>query len=511
MRRHLRALALLLCFALTGCHSLPLASLISLPAGVPALAGSRLPSPPEGGTPTVRLGDPIIQSTIARAQAPDGELPLPTIVPSASQVIDLTTALTRAGVDNPTIALAEEAVRVSLAERMFARSLLFPTLDAGANVRVHRGNLQNSSGAIFEVNTQSLDGGFGTDAKGGGTTLVPGIRLVAHLADAVYAPKAAQQRVAQSRFDAAATRNSILLEVGARYLALAEGQAALAAYQQSLAEFGEIERITTEFAKAKQGQQGDAQRARSERLLLLADARRSEEAIGVAAAELARLLDLDPSQPLRSADLVPPLVELVDKKIDVHDLLAMAMANHPEIGARSAAVAFQEIRVKQERVRPFLPLVAVGFSAGEFGGGGPTTTSRLGNFGSRTDIDVVAVWSLQNAGVGNRAVQNVTRSEWEQAQLERARTIDRIRREIVEAHTLVTARRQEIELARSRVETSQRAYRLELTRTKNILGQPIELLHSANQLAVSRQDLVRAMIGYSTAQLQLYAALGNAP
>jgi outer membrane protein TolC len=484
--RHLRAL--MLCTALAGCHSLPLGKMVASRDEPPTIA---------------RLGGPVVQPTAVRAQAAD-------IVPNTSQIIDLTTALSRAGVDNPTIALAEEAVRVSLAERMFARSLLFPNLDAGANARIHRGNLLSGGGTIIDANTQAFDVGFGTDSKGGGTMLVPGIRLIAHLADAVYAPQAAQQRVAERRFDAAATRNNVLLEVGARYLALAEAQARLAAYRQSLEEFGEIEMITAEFAKAKQGRDANAQRARCERLLVLASARRSEEAIGVAAAELARLLDLDPSRPLRSADLVPPILELVDKRIDVHALLTIALANHPEIAARTAAIAFQEIRVKQERVRPFLPLVAVGFSAGEFGGG-PTAGARLGNFGVRTDVDVVAVWSLQNAGVGNRAVQNVTRSEWEAAVLDRARTIDRVRREIVEAHSLVAARRQEIELARSRVETSQQGYSHDLTRARNLLGEPIELLNSANQLAAARQDLVRAMIGYSTAQLQLYTSLGYTP
>ena len=465
--------ALLLCIALAGCHSLPLAALISSDA------------------PTVaRLGDPV---------------------PTAAQFIDLPTALARAGVDNPTIALAEEAVRTSRAEQMAARALLFPTLDLGANYRLHRGNLLSAQGVITDVNTQSLYGGFGADAKGGGTVAVPGLRLVAHLADALNAPQAAQQRVVQSRFDADATRNHILLEVGLRYLALAEAQARRAAYQQSLQEFGAIESLTTQFANAQQGREADADRARSEKLLLLAQAQRTQEEIGVAAAELARLLNLDPSLPLRPADSVPPLLELVNTNIHVQGLLAEAMASHPEIVARNAEVTYQEIRLRQERMRPFLPLVAVGFSAGEFGGGNVDTTARLGSFRARTDLEVVAVWSLQNAGAGNRAIQNIARSEWEQAQLERARIIDRIRREVVEAKSQVEAARQEMNLSRSRVETSQSAFTHDLTRAKNLQGRPIELLRSANQLAAARQDLLHAMIAYSQAQLQLFTALGNSP
>jgi outer membrane protein TolC len=68
-----------------------------------------------------------------------------------------------------------------------------------------------------------------------------------------------------------------------------------------------------------------------------------------------------------------------------------------------------------------------------------------------------------------------------------------------------------MDIARKRLETSQRAYTQDLTRIRNQKGLPIEVLQSANQLTAARLDLVRAMIGYSQAQMQLYTALGNPP
>jgi outer membrane protein TolC len=59
------------------------------------------------------------------------------------------------------------------------------------------------------------------------------------------------------------------------------------------------------------------------------------------------------------------------------------------------------------------------------------------------------------------------------------------------------------------VKTSQSAYEQDLARIRNIKGLPLEVLASANQLLSARQDLIRAMIGYSQAQMRLYAALGN--
>jgi outer membrane protein TolC len=478
---------LIVCAGLSGCQSIPLAALLSAPEDK-AIARA-LGAPVEHDDPPAT----------ARAQMP------------AEQVIDLETALGIAGVSNPTIALADEIVQARLAERLQARALLFPTLETGGNYRDHRGAFQSSTGTIIHTNEQSFFYGFGADVKGGGTVLDPGIRLVVHLGDAYYAPQAAEQKVTQSRFDAASTRHYTLLDVGVGYLALVDAQARHAAYRESLKDAGEIARLTAEQVKAGQGRESDAERARAEVLLLQGATERAQEEIGVAAAELARLLDRDPSAALRAADLVPPLYDVVDPRATLPELLETAWSSHPEIVARSADVRYQEILLRQEKVRPFLPLLAVGVSVGEFGGGATTTTPTYGNFSTRTEIYVAAIWSLQNLGLGNRAVQNVARAGLSQAQIERTQLIDRIGREVAEAYSLIQARRAEIDLARRRVETSQRAFGLELTRAKNLLAQPIEVLTTVDQLTAARQDLIRAMVGYSQAQLQLYVALGNPP
>ena len=98
-----------------------------------------------------------------------------------------------------------------------------------------------------------------------------------------------------------------------------------------------------------------------------------------------------------------------------------------------------------------------------------------------------------------------------QAQIERTQLLDRIGREVAEAHSLIQARRADIDLARKRVETSQGSFGMELDRARNLKALPIEVLLTTRQLTDARQDLIRAMIGYSQAQLQLYVALGNTP
>ena len=80
-----------------------------------------------------------------------------------------------------------------------------------------------------------------------------------------------------------------------------------------------------------------------------------------------------------------------------------------------------------------MPFVSIGYSAGQFGGGSDLTDTRLGHFSGRTDFDAYAVWSLENLGVGNWARQRRRRAQVGEAEAERLRTIDRIRREVSDA------------------------------------------------------------------------------
>jgi outer membrane protein TolC len=193
-------------------------------------------------------------------------------------------------------------------------------------------------------------------------------------------------------------------------------------------------------------------------------------------------------------------------------LLETALAARPEIAARGADVARFETRLRQERVRPLVPTIAVGVSAGDFGGGSNIVGYRFSHFSGRTDIDVLAVWTLQNMGFGNLAVQNKVRAEVGQAEANRISMFDQVRREVAEALAQTKSNRQRMEIAQRRVETAQRAYRQDLERNKDPrLGRVIEVLRSLNLLLTARQDLLQAMVGYSQAQFELYVAIGGMP
>ena len=427
------------------------------------------------------------------------------------QSVDLAGALAQAGVDNPTIALAQEAVSASQALHLQAQALLLPTLSAGGDFNWHQGNLQGASGDTRDVIRQSAYVGAGASAVGGGTVNVPGVRLSAQLGEALFEPRATRQAIAGRQFDAQATHNRVLLEVGTAYFALVGAEARLAAQRESEAEFGEIARLTANHAKAGQGRDADAQRARSELQLLRVAGRRIEEEIAVASAELTKLLSADPTARLRGPGGPIPQLQLIDPDADLETLVQTALDNRPEIAARAADVAVVETRLRKEQVRPFVPTLSVGFSAGGFGGGGNTADTDFGHFRGRTDFDVTAFWTLQGLGLDNLALQRRMRALVGETTAERLRVIDLVRTEVADAYALVAARRNELEVARRRAETAQSAYQQDLRAAKTLDVLPIVLLNSATLLNAARQDYLRALVGYNQAQLLLFVAIGQSP
>jgi outer membrane protein TolC len=446
----------------------------------------------------------------AAGQQPQSDKAPPALPPPAcAYPIDLETAWALAGVQNPTIAIAREAVRESLALQLQARALLLPTLNAGTNYHSHAGNLQASSGLIRQVDSQDLYVGAGARALAAETVPIPGVRLFAHLGDAIYEPLAARRRVAVRHFEEAAAENAVLLEVAVRYLDLVGAEALLEAIHQSEAELGEVVRLTAAQARAGQGRAGDAGRALSQALLLHTEGQRAEGDVAVASARLAALLSLDPAVRLRTVGGPVPQIRLEGPADRLEPLVQTAVLNRPELRAREAAIAMRQARRRQEQIRPLLPLLSVGYSAGGFGGGSNLVDTRFGHFSARTDFDAFAVWTLQNFGLGNLALQRERAAEVREAFAERLETLDQVRREVADAYALSAARRRQADVAEREMRTARDGYRRDLLRARHLQGHPIELIDSVNLLAAARQERVRAVIGYDQAQFRLFVALGQ--
>lgn len=438
------------------------------------------------------------------------------VIPETTEyLIDLPSALQLAEVANPQIALGREAIREAMALHLEARALLLPNLTAGANYHLHTGPLQTSFGEIRTLNEQSIYFGGGSRTLAAESVAFPAVRIFSQLGDAIYAPLVAQQVVSERTSTSSAIQNSMLLEVTTQYLNLVAAEASLESFRNSHSEMTEIERTTEAFARAGQGRDGDYKRARAEVLLLRVEEQRAQERTAVESAELARLLHLDPSVRLTTLKAPIELVQLVDPSLNVEQLVQMALIARPEIAARSAAIGAAESRFDQERVRPFLPLISVGYSAGGFGGGSNRQDLGVPSFYQRTstrqDFDVWAIWSIQNLGMGNRAVQKQVLAERDMSIARRALTQAQVRREVAEAFALSEAMRQKIVITRERLQTAERGAWEELVRTRGGEGLPIEAIDSMDLLSEARQDAISALLAYNTAQFRLFVAVGETP
>jgi hypothetical protein len=173
---------------------------------------------------------------------------------------------------------------------------------------------------------------------------------------------------------------------------------------------------------------------------------------------------------------------------------------------------------------PFSPNFVLGYSAGTFGGGSDLVAAgivqpngsiqagpRFGDFAPRTDLDVVAYWSLKNLGVGNLAMVRGARSRVRIADLKGIETLDRVRREVAEAQVHSQSSFAQIKVSETAIQAAAKAFRQDVQRIRNREGLPIEVLDSLRLLGRARSDYVDAIFGYNRAQFELYWSLGQPP
>jgi outer membrane protein TolC len=469
--------------------------------------------------------------------SPAAGIAIPTI-PSSEKTrpLSLAAALAQAGVENPVINIARQAVVSALGLQLQARVLLLPSVNVGGNYHDHIGPLQASFGAIRKVDSNSIYYGLGANTVAAESVKIPGLWINTPLTDAIFEPQAASLVVTNRSFLATATRNDIFLEVSSTYLALMNAETRLAIIRQSERDFEEVVRLTTAFAKRGRGRYGDAERAQADLLALRYQEQQAQQEVAIASADLAQLLNLDPSIRLVTGDIPLQIVQFVDPKVPLPKLLELAEQNHPAILAASAAVRASQVRVRQETVRPLLPSLWMGLSAGDFGGGAVATTSgnvfnphtgnanlvtidpltgqtvpKFGKIDGRIDVDVIAYWQLLGMGMGNLGRIKDRRAQRNQAEAERLRVLNEVREKVSVAYSSSAEHFRDIAIKRRWVQDATEGFQRDLITSFRGEALPIEVLDNAKRLREGREALLDAVIGFDRAQFQLFVALGQPP
>ncbi len=474
-----------------------------------------LPSPPPPPPETVETGSAapggLLPANPASPREPNGSS-LPRLSgPDDSTTLDLAAALDLAGVRNPEIMLARERVTETMAIRQFAAAQILPNLNGGTNFDAHSGNLQQSNGHILDVSRSALYVGAGANAIAAGSTNIPGVMWNQNISQGIFTYLVARQTVRQQQFTNQAIRNQVLLRVSLAYMELlrASGRRAIAIRIHDDA--AEVARLTAAFARTGQGRQADADRAATELGKRETDLMVAEGEVMMASSRMAQLLNVEPTVRLQPAEEWVVPMPLVPEPITLPELIGMAALRRPELAAQREMIQVAILNLRGARVLPFSPTTLVGFSAGTFGGGSNLQPVRFGDFAGRNDFDVVAYWTLQNLGIGNKAQIDLARSRLRQSDLRRLEVLNAVRTEVANAYVRSQVRFAQVATAERAVRTGIDSFDEDMLRIRNNEGLPIEVLDSLRLLGRARFEYLDAIAEYNSAQFELYVALGQPP
>lgn len=421
------------------------------------------------------------------------------------QVIDLSTALQLTAGNSPQVAFAMARIEEACAQLDRAESMWLPSIRAGANYNKHEGRIQDVAGTVIETSRGSFYNGFGANAVGAGSPAVPGLIANFHFTDAIFQPKIAERTAAARQFASQAAQNDALLRTALAYQELLRAAQDVAIATEARDHAQELARVTGEFARAGQGLESDNDRARTELALRSSDLHRSQENLTVASARLAEQIRWDAGQRLIPAEPNIVLIELVNSDFERNTLVAKALQQRPEISESRQLIAEACERLRREQYAPLVPSVLLGMSYGGLGGG---LGGNLDNYGDRLDADAVAFWEIRNLGLGERAARREANARIDQARARELAELDRVAREVVEAHAQVISRRKQIDAARDAISSAETSYAQNVKRIQNGQGLPIEVLQAIQALATARREYLRAVADYNAAQFTLQRALG---
>jgi outer membrane protein TolC len=463
-----------------------------------------------------------------RGQAADGQLlsaPLPIPGPANTGLptggvdskaprgtpINLATAFQLAGVNPLDIAAATAQIRQALALQLQAKALWIPNLNGGVEYFRHDGVAQNLfTGANFRKDRQSF-------FVGGGPYLAVG------LTDAIFAPLAARRVVAARNADLQSARNDVLLTVSQAYFQLQEARGRLLGLTATIPRAELLVNFARELAPSLIAPL-EINRARTELQNLLQAQQLAIRDWRVASARLAEVLLLDPTTLLEPIEPAFIQITLIPCERSMDELVAIALNNRPEISSRRELIGAAEQLLRREKARPFLPnlyIVNPATSTGLLTAGNFTAgaNNMLNTNGPRFDVEVGAVWELQNAGVGNVGLIRQRRAERDLATIELTRILFRVKSEITQADArLQTARLRVVETdegVRQAIQSADKNF-IGLRETARPAGEllrlvvrPQEVVQAIEALNVAYQQYSAAVNEYNAAQFDVYHALGQ--
>lgn len=507
----------------------------------PAPAPSRAAAPGPSGTPETTSAD-VAALPLAPASASLSSPPVPAPAPPPTtgmalaeggamavqlspgqvlQPIDLASTLRLAGARDLDIATARQRVCAAMAELGQARALWLPSLFIGPTWYRADGQIQTITGqvqtidrsSLFVGGTAALANGFPAPSPGTGFPALNGLSSVLRISDAIYEPMAARRVVAANQAGLQAATNNALLAVSEAYFDLQLAAGTLAIAREAAANAEVLTNITGTYARSGAGLEADHRRTLTELRTRQRSVRSAVGQLKVASANLIRPLVLDPHLVVAPVEPAETMLRLVPEGVELDDLIAQGWRFRPELAQAQAQVQAAIARLKQARLRPFVPSVALTFAGGGFGGG---PSAFFGNFGTRSDVAASLFWDIRNLGFTDRAIARRRLAERRIADIDAVRVQAQVAADVVSSNEARMAALAQLDDASQAVTEALQSLELNLTSIRRGAGlpgatRPIEVLQPIQALALARTDYLAAVLAYNRSQVRLFRALGRPP
>ena len=485
------------------------------------------PVPPDPGAAGVAVPDVDGvavpgEAAIAPPAEPGATLPAaPLEASDRPYPINLATALSLADARPLIVTAAQASAWVAEARLDRAKVLWVPEFDFGAVYMRHDGfgpdfNLGNNNPTYIPGKGGPLNQNLNWFYIGGS------LWNEVHATDAIFEPLAARQVLDAERWSVQSAKNDALLATAEAYFTVHEARGTYTGLID-VVDRGHrlIERIT-ELSEDL------VPRVEVNRVKMMVSIIEQELATArqewrVASADLTQVLRLDPGVVVEPLERDHLQVTLIDPSRNIDELTSIAILNRPELASQKSMIEAAEVRIRREKLRPFLPYVlltgwqspgAMRMQAGVFGTG---RGHDLNNWSLRDDVSMQLIWQLEGFGLGNLARVKQQRGEESEAIVKLYMLQDSIAAEVTETQARVQA-------AAVRVMQTERALReaiitydgnyeglRQTRRFGNILVQvyrPQEAVKALQSLMAAYQDYFKTVAEYNRAQFALFHAMG---
>lgn len=457
------------------------------------------------------------------------KLPLPPLEPGDMRFpINLATALRLSDARPLIVAAAQASAWVAEAKMQEAWTIWLPDLNLGFDYIRHDGNgpdtLRGVNIPVGENSQgQNTPGSFGRPQDQNVNFFYTGGALfyMQYLTDAIFMPLAARQKLNSTRWNIQTAKNDALLATALAYFDVHRwrgtysGAIDLVIKGRKLIE--EIDSLRSDLVPKV-----EVDRARNFVADLEQQANIARQNWRKTSANLTQILRLDPRAVVEPLEHDHLQITLIDPDRSLDDLMPIALTNRPELASRQAMVQAALVRIRQEKLRPILPIPMMnGFQTpyeqiqvGAFGIG---NNGKMNLWFARDDISPGLVWQLDSLGFGNAAMVKWRRGEASQATVELFRIQDMVAAD-------VTRSQARLQSAAARVVQAERELRGALVNYKgNVEGlkqtkrfgnvlklifRPQEAVFTLYLLQFAYNDYWSTVADYNQAQFRLFHALG---